>query len=439
MTRAVGRRAGALLVPSLPVHRFALRCGATLLVSPRPGAQVCAVLAHVRGGHSLDPAGLEGTAYLTGRAVEEGTKGFDEEEMAAALEKHGGSLLGGATGLAGQIAGDRWKDLLEILAEGLTVPTYPRVKFERQKKRILDQLLIERDDPRMRGARLFRELVYGGHWMGRTEYGSLESVARIERRHLVRHHAQNWCGARTVVAFCGDIDPAAVKRFLDRRLAGWREGEDLQPPDTNFPALSPRVGAFRARRQQVHVFLGHLGIRRSDPDYAALVVMDHVLGTGPGFANRISRRLRDELGLAYTVHAAIHSSAGVLPGTFTAYIGTSPDRVATAVEGFLREIRRIQAELVGPDELELAKSYLTGSFALGLERTARRVLTMVSAYRNDLPEDHLRELVNAFAEVTADDVRRVACKHLHPEAPCLAAAGPIAKRELASLVGTTGR
>ena len=161
--------------------------------------------------------------------------------------------------------------------------------------------------------------------------------------------------------------------------------------------------------------------------------MDHVLGTGPGFTSRIARRLRDEQGLAYTVHAAIHNSAGTLPGMFSAYIGTSPDKVETAIQGFLRELHLIRDELVAPDELELAKSYLTGSFALGFERAVRRTQYLTYAERNGLADGHLEQLVRSFAEVTRADVRDVARRHLDPDRACIAAAGPITRRELARI------
>ena len=423
-----------LAVPSVPAERFTLTCGATLLVSPRPGAPVCAVQAHLRGGHSLDPKGQEGVAWLTGALVDQGTKNHTEEDFAAALENAGGALSGGSTGLSGHMAGDRWKVLLELFCEGLTAPTYPRSKFERQRQRLLDRLLVEKDDPRLQAARRFRKMVYGNHWMGRAEHGTFESVARLKRADVAAHHRREWCGERTVLAFCGDVDPQAVRRFLDRRLKGWKRGADLKGPDLRFPARERRTAAVPADRQQVHVYLGHLGIRRSDPDYAALAVMDHVLGTGPGFTNRISRKLRDEQGLAYTVHAAIHSSAGVLPGTFTAYIGTSPEHLRTAVEGFLREIRLIQEKLVSKDELELAKSYLTGSLALGYERASRRVQSLVSAHRVGLPENYLEELATSFASVTRADVRRVAREHLHPERSSLVVGGPVTAKAVDALL-----
>ena len=134
------------------------------------------------------------------------------------------------------------------------------------------------------------------------------------------------------------------------------------------------------------------------------------------------------------MHASIASSAGVLPGTFSAYIGTSPKHVATALAGFLEEIRRIREEPVEPEELELARDYLLGSFALGFERAARRAQYAIYAERNELGDRHLQELCDAFATVSAEDVRRVARAHLHPERACVAAAGPITAAELKRLV-----
>lgn len=430
MSETSERTATAVGVPNIPVERFELKCGALLLASHRPGAPVCALQAHMRGGHSLDPVGLEGLASMSGRLVDQGTERHDEQGLAALLEGAGGSLQGGSTGLAGEIAADSWKLLVELFCECLTEPTYPLDRVRRQAKRVIDRLLVEQEDPRVQGARKFRRLVYGDHWLGRSDVGTPESIARITRRNLSDFHRKNWCGKRTVIAFCGDVEPATVKRYLDRHLRDWKPGNVLPPADQNFPPIAPRSDAYRAERQQVHVYLGHLGIRRKDPDYATLVTMDYVLGTGPGFTNRISRKLRDELGLAYTVDASIHSSAGVLPGIFTAYIGTSPEHLTTAVQGFLTEIRRIQDKLVGRAELELAKRYLTGSFALGFERASRRAHHLVAAQRNGLEDGHLGALVESFEAVTAADVRAAARKHLHPDRPCLVVAGPVDAREV---------
>jgi zinc protease len=414
----------------LPIERFELACGAILLVSHRPSAPVCAVYVHIRGGPAFDAKGLEGSAYLVGALADQGTKQHTEEEIADLLEPAGGEISGDAGGLAGTIVNADWKLLLGLMAEQLIDPAYPKLQVERQKRRLLDRLTVEKDDPRTQGGLLFRRLVYGDHWLGRAAYGSIESVRRIGIRELRAHHARNWVGKRAIIAVCGDVEPAQVARTADALLARWKPGTPIVTTPPRFPPRGVRTGVFPAKRQQVHVHLGHLGIARNDPDYAALVVMDHVLGTGPGFTNRVSRRLRDELGLAYTVSANIHSTAGLLPGMFSAYIGTSPEHLETAVRGFLDEIRRVQDELVGPEELEVAKSYLIGSFPLGFERASRRASYMVSAELHRFPPDNLELLLKQFAAVTREDVQRVAKLHLHPEASCLAASGPVKQSDL---------
>jgi len=419
----------------LPRERMTLRCGATLVVSARPGATVTAVRMHVRGGPSLDPPGKEGLAHLVGTLADQGTDRRSEAELAALLEPAGGELGGNAAGLAGSIAGADWRLLCEVMAEVLCGAAYPKPQVERQRGRLLSRLAIEREDPRAQGARRFRRLVYGDKtWIGRPAWGSLESVPEITAADLRRHRKRNWVGARLTIAVCGDVEPAKVRRYLDKLLADLPAGAPLERKRITLPPRAPRVDAFRRQREQVHVYLGHLGVRRKDPDWPTLALMDHVLGTGPGFTHRLGRRLRDELGLAYSVSADIHSSAGPYPGTFTAYIGTSPEHVGTALQGFRAEMRRIQDELVTPEELETARSYLLGSFVLGFERAGRRAAFLVSAEVSGLPDDELERIPRAFAAVTAEDVRRVARAHLFPDACCLSVAGPVTKAAARALL-----
>ncbi|MDG2144051.1 MAG: insulinase family protein, partial [Planctomycetota bacterium] len=249
-------------------------------------------------------------------------------------------------------------------------------------------------------------------------------------------HKKHWVASRGLIGVCGAAEPRQVRDFFERKLKNWNPGKPLLPRQFEFAATDRQVSLIAAKRKQVHVFLGHLGIRRRDPDYPALVVLDHVLGQGPGFTDRISRRLRDELGLAYTVSAGIAGSAGLSPGTFTAYIGTSPENVSTAVEQFLVELRRIQNEAVPEDELRVAKDFLTGSFSMGFERASRRSSYLVTSHVHKLPEDHLESLPRAFEAVTSEDIQRVARKHLHPDRCCLSVAGTAKKSALeASLRG----
>lgn len=416
--------------PSVPAETFSLRCGAALVVSPRAGAPLTALQIHLRGGLAADPAERAGLAHLTGALAPEGTADHSDEEIADLLEPRGGSVTGDSSGLAGTVVASGWKTLVDVACEVLTRPTYPKDRVERRRAALVDRLAVDADDPRIQTARRFRRLIYGDHWLARSERGELETVQRIERKDLRAQHRRVWTARRALIAVCGDVDPEQVARQFDRRLRDWTPGAVPTLPPPQFPAGGHRVAAFKADRQQVHLYLGHLGLTRRDPDFAAVCVLDHILGTGPGFTNRIAGRLRDAEGLAYSVHASQFDSAGSYPGQFCAYIATSPDKVDQALRGFAEEIDRIRREPVTAAELELAIDYLVGSHAMGFERASRRVTFLVTSRRMELPADELEALPRRIAAVTVEQVQAAARRHLRPEHLCLAGGGPVSERGL---------
>ncbi|QDV00018.1 M16 family metallopeptidase [Engelhardtia mirabilis] len=290
---------------------------------------------------------------------------------------------------------------------------------------------MEADEPRVQAARRFRRLIYGEHWIGRPERGQLETVARIERRHLRAHHRRLFTARRALIAVWGtsirgDVAPvarpAAVTSWKPRCPA------DPWPPPSSPPAAT--ASPFRADRQQVHLCLGHLGLRRKDPDFAAVCVLDHILGTGPGFTNRIAARLRDAEGPGLLGARQPIRLGRPLPRDVLGLHRHQPDKVDRALVGFVQEIRRIRDELVTPAELELAVDYLVGSHALGFERAGRRVTYLINRERMELPADELEQLPRRFAAVTREQVREAAHRHLRPEHLCLAGGGPIDERGL---------
>lgn len=412
----------------VPRDRFTLENGATLIVHHRPASPVTAVRVHCRGGASLDPAGKEGTAYYTGAFADQGTSTRSDEDIARLLEPEGGGIQGDANGLFGAVAGDAWGTLLDVLGELAADASYPDDRLERHLGRMRTRLAVEAEDPRSQGGILFKKLVFGDeHFLGRQAHGDLESLARIQPEDLRRHRADHWCGERLVIAVVGNLDADEVAKRAEAAFGAVPAGTPHERQPFEFPPRAPRQDRFVRDRQQVHVHMGHLGIPRAHPDYVPLAVMDHVLGTGPGFTNRITRILRDEMGLAYTVHADIHGSAGLHPGMFRAYIGTSPDKGDVAIEGFKREMRRIQDEPVPEEELGIAQSYLVGSFATGFERASRRAHYLISAEIHGFPEDHLQVLPARFAAVTQADVQRAAREHLFPDDCCVVLAGAVAE------------
>jgi zinc protease len=168
-------------------------------------------------------------------------------------------------------------------------------------------------------------------------------------------------------------------------------------------------------RDQLHIYFGHLGVRRADPDWYSLLVGDFILGSGPGFTDRLSKKVRDQMGLAYTVYARIARGADIEPGTFSAYVGTAPATRTQAIDAMRAEIARFVAGPIEEHEVEDARRYLLGGFVFGFETADQTADQIVQMQRLGLGFEHPAEFVRRIEAVTVDDVQAAARRHIFPD------------------------
>jgi zinc protease len=224
----------------------------------------------------------------------------------------------------------------------------------------------------------------------------------------------------------GDTEPDKILNLVQHYFGEWEYRELPSKQTFTIPKSDGCVHKHIAReREQNHIYLGHLGITRTNPDFYALFTMDHILGSGAGFTDRISRKLRDEQGLAYTVSANISLSAGIEPGIFAAYIETSPDNMNRAIEGFLEEIRTIRTACVSQEELDLAKSYITGNYVFNFETSNQLACYLINVERYQLGDDFIWNFPQLINCVVVEDIQRVAQQYLDPDNYYIASVGKI--------------
>lgn len=409
---------------ALEIGERQLDNGLTLLAVRNPGVSTFA------GGLMLDvdmrdeePA-QAGLAYLVGECLDEGTSKNTSLQLADRLDQIGGTMEVNSAGAGVQCPAEESRKATGLLAEVVFNATFPAREVRRVQQEVLAEIQADTEDPRTVASLRFRKKVYGKHPYGRPARGTGKAIAAHDPAALRRFHRRMFVPERGYAAACG---PDKVERTLDmmEKCFGKQRGTRPLRKNPSPPVMPAETSDLHLpmKREQVHVFLGHPGIRRVDPDFYALSVMDHILGTGPGFTSRIARKLRDEMGLCYSVDAAITSSAREEPGCFAAYIGTSPEHRQRAIDGFLVEMRRICKTLPTQQELEDVQEYLTGSFVWQLERNAALARYAIRAKLYDLGFDYFDRYPELIRSVTREDVRRVARKHLDPDRVVIVSAG----------------
>lgn len=368
-----------------------------------------------------------GLATLTGSLLDEGTKKQTGTQIAEAIEDVGGSLgFSGGGGSVSTLAGDR-KLGLSLLLECFTQPAFPEDAFKRIQAQLISDLVEQQSQPAYRAREGFREAVYGPrHPLGRPN-ATVDALKKLTRADCIAFHKKVYVPSNTILAIVGDFDADALVAEVKALTADWK-GEPLKKPT---PFAIPRPEQFTQKivtmpeAAQLHFYMGHAGITRKDPDYYKLLVMDYVLGTGPGFTDRLSARLRDREGLAYTVSANITTSAGVDPGTLTCYIGTDVKNFDHVKKAFLEELNRIRDTKATKDEVEDAKQYLLGNLPFRFTTSRAIVGQLLAVERYGLGFDYLEDFRKGVASVSIDDVQSVARKHIDPARMVLVAAGAL--------------
>jgi len=309
----------------------------------------------------------------------------------------------------------------------LSQPTFPTSAFARQRDRQLSELDDAERKPDQKAQMVFRESLYGKHPLGRPSQGRRAIVEKLSPQDCAAFHRKVFVPNNAIVAVVGDFDSQAVVDEVKAMTAEWKRTTVIEPamPIIQRPKEFAQKVVTIPTADQLHFYMGHPGIRRSDPDYFKLLVMDYVLGTGPGFTDRLSARIRDRLGLAYTVQANITNSAGEEPGLFTCYVGTSPENLDKVKTIFVEELERIRKEKPSPGEVDDVKTYLVNSMPLQLTTSASLAAQLVYVERHGLGLSFLETYRRAIEAVTPEDVRDAAAAHLHPMQMILVAAGAL--------------
>jgi zinc protease len=414
--RRAPSRGGATV--ELPVRRVVLPNGMRLLLLRRREAPVLSVRAYVDAG--LLRESRPGVAAFAGECLDEGAGGRSGAEISKFLESRGAGLGVGALGASLRcLVGDS-RECLDVLADVVLRPDFRDDAIERKRGELVADVLAEDDDPAHVGRDRVRAEIYGPHPWARRDKGGADAVRSMTRDDLVAHHRTWFAPRNTIVAAVGDLPEEEMERLLVERFGAWPDRPlpsvaIPQAPSPTSPAWSPRVVRMDQDRDQLHLYLGHLGVRRNDPDYHALLVADLVLGSGPGFTDRLSHRLRDEMGLAYSVWARIARGSDVEPGTFTAYIGTAPQSRGAALEAMHAEIRRFVEGGATEREVADAKSYLLGSYVFGFETADLTAEHLVQLERLGLGFDYPAQFARSVAALTPGDVGEAARRHIFPD------------------------
>lgn len=397
--------------------------GIRVLTERIDGVRSVATGVWVRQGAAHEPDELAGASHLLEHMVFKGTRRRTAHEIALSLESLGGSLDAYTsrehTSYQARVLDRHLADALDVLADLVLEPSLRESDLELEREVVLEEIAQVEDTPDDLVFELHGDHLWDGHPYGRSILGTAESVRSIRAQTLRELHARTYRGRSLLVAAAGNVDHDELVERAAALFGGVEAGEGPRPVEAPGPS---RLGDLRTVRDtaQSHVVFGTALPPHADSARYALGLLSTALGGG--MSSRLFQRVREELGLCYSVFS--YQSYYANGGVGGVYVGTRRATEDRAVDAIREELARVAREGLPEEELEQAKRQVKGQLMLSLEATSARLYRLTAAALNDEPFLGLDELLARLDAVSPGEVQELAGRYFHPDRQLVLRLGP---------------
>ncbi len=399
--------------------------GLRLLVSPMPAVRSVTVSFYVGAGARYETPAEAGISHLVEHCCFKGSARRPTARLISeAIEGVGGVLNAGTdrelTVYYAKAPSAHLDLALDVVLDLAIRPTFDLRELEKERQVILEELAMIEDNPGEIAELALDELLWPNSALGRDVAGTPASVRAIARERAVAYHRDQYVSSNALLSVAGDVDLDTVADLVMRHSTPWESGSpgDWVRLSPSAPG-GPRVGLRAKPTEQANVMIGLPGVSFEHPDRYALDVLASVLGEG--MSSRLFIELREELSLAYDVHAYSHHLRDT--GALNIFLGVDPDNIMPALDAALRQLALLH-DGISDAELHKIREYSKGRLILGMEDT-RAVSAWYGGQALLLGRPHsMEEVIARLEAVTREDLARVAHDYIREDRLHLAVVGP---------------
>ncbi len=402
------------------IARRTLANGLQLRAVTHSAVPMISIVLLVPGGSSADPADRPGLVSMTAGLLDEGSRGQSALDIADRVARIGGDLdleqSADAVVVALTTLDRHVEPGLALVHEIVSSPNLAVDDFNRVRNLRLERLRQMKDHASAMAERAFAQVLYGRHPYGHLGYGTMASLtaATVEDTRLL--HAAMFAPEGSTLIVVGDRPDEELLDLASAAFSGWRALGSTMRLDREAALAPPparpltRLGVVsRPGAAQSELRIGHVCAPRATPDYHALLMLNTILGGQ--FVSRINLNLREAKGYTYGVRTGFDLRRGIGPFVLQTSVGT--EVTVPAVREALNEIREIATTRPATgDELSLGFATISKGYPRGFETATQVARSVAQLALHGLPDSYFEDFIPRFAQVTQDDVSRVAARYL---------------------------
>ena len=402
--------------------------GLTVLSEFMPGVRSVAFGAWVRAASLHERRERMGVSHLLEHMVFKGTRRRSAKDIALSLEQVGGALDAYTsrehTVYQARVLDEHLEIAADVIGDLVFEPALRPTDLALERNVVLEEIAMVEDTPDDLVFELHNATLWGDHPLGYSILGTRDTVSALQVDDLKQLHKRAYTPSQLVVAAAGSVDHDRLLDILAR--TGWTERPMKDAPRTRVrrakPA-APRRETVSREGSQTHIVMGSPTIGHDDPRRHAMVLLSVVLGSG--MSSRLFQRVREELGLAYSVYTfqTFYADCGVQG----VYVGTAPKTADAALAAIENELADVAEHGLRDEELVQGKGQLKGQITLSLESPTSRMYRAAAVVLYDEPHRTLDEMLALVDGIDGDTVQRLARQYLAPDAQSVVTLGPKAR------------
>lgn len=398
-----------------PFQEYTLKNGLKVLVVQDESLPYFSLSMVVRTGGIGDPKGQDGVAAMTAALLDRGTRKRNSVGLAEALNdlatEFDAGVSSDSTSLKVSSLSKDQDQLLKLFAEIVLEPSFDPTEVERTRKEMTSNIAKLSDSASGFADRAFDQILFAGSKYGRPDSGSVRSLKGIRREHLLKFYETYYRPGNSQLVVVGKMLPGLTEK-IESLFGSWK-AKDTPPPEPGVPL--PIQGydvtvVDKADMTQSQIRMGHFSLKRSHPDFLKVRIASVILGSG--FTSRLMSRIRDELGLTYSVssqYSALRDIGALEIKTFT-----RNEKLGQMLQELISVYDRYYQEGATDQEVQDAKSFLIGQFPQAIETAESWAANLALLRLYGIPDTYLTEFTPTVQKITTDDIRRAIKDYFSP-------------------------
>lgn len=319
----------------------------------------------------------------------------------------------------------------ELLFDVVLNPSFLQENLNTEKKIILEEIKMVEDTPSEDIFNYYYELVLNSHPLSLSILGTRQSLQNIQIKDVWDYFNKRFVFKNIVVSAAGNVLHKdlveAVKKNIDNLvLNGLNEKAVIEKED---PLISSGLKIIKKKIKSANICYGGIGCRRSSSDRYPLSVLMNLIGGS--MSSRLFQKIREDLGLAYSVFAGNtqYTDAGVID----IYAASDSKNIGKVIEIINDEINDIKKNAVNVIELDRTKENIKGGVVLNIEEISSRMFRFGKSLLIDNEVLPIDDILNKIDLVSIKDIYEISNKYFNPDRKNIAILGEVGKGVLKEL------